>query len=211
MGPGGGNPTLHVNLRTDQANTEPWKNRWANVADVLRESFVPSLPRLTAVEVELLAVHPGPPATGDIDMMILNPKKMMVAALSKTVAADDCSHVLFLPPRGGLQVSPGQVYTIQLREFGGVFGWKYIVGGYREGAASAEGWNADPNAPSPVVQVQGQDMVLKFLVNPFQFPEFEKNEIGVGHSTIVRRFARVMSWPAVGIRKGALLNGSCRW
>ncbi len=61
-------------------------------------------------------------------MMILNPEKMLVASLSKTVSADDCSHVLFLLPRGGLQVSPGQVYTIQLGESGGVFGWKYVVG-----------------------------------------------------------------------------------
>jgi hypothetical protein len=62
---------------------------------------------------------------------------MMVAALSKTVSADDCNHVLFLLPKSGLQVSPGQVYTIQLWELGGVFGWKYVVGGYREGEASA--------------------------------------------------------------------------
>jgi hypothetical protein len=136
VGPGAGDHPLRANLRTDQANMEPWRNQWVNVDNVLRESFVPSLPNLTAVEVELLAVHPGPPATGDIHMMILDErKKMMVASLSKTVSADDCSHVLFLLPRGGLQVSPGQVYTIQLN--GGVFGWKYVVGGYREGAASA--------------------------------------------------------------------------
>jgi hypothetical protein len=135
VGPGAGDHPLRANLRTDQANMEPWRNQWVNVDNVLRESFVPSLPNLTAVEVELLAVHPGPPATGDIHMMILDErKKMMVASLSKTVSADDCSHVLFLLPRGGLQVSPGQVYTIQLN--GGVFGWKYVVGGYREGAAS---------------------------------------------------------------------------
>ena len=42
-----------------------------------------------------------------------------------------------------------------------------------------EGWNADPNAPSPAIEVQGEDIVLKFLVNPFEFPEFEKDEIGV--------------------------------
>jgi hypothetical protein len=138
VGPGAGNHPLHANLRRDQANTEPWRNRWVNVDNVLSESFVPSLPNLTAVEVELLAVRPGRPATGDIHMMILDErKKMMVASLSKTVSADDCGHVLFLLPRGGLQVSPGQDYTIQLREYGGVFGWKYVVGGYREGSASA--------------------------------------------------------------------------
>lgn len=135
VGPRSGNHSLRANLRTDQENTEPWRNQWVNVDNVLRESFVPSLPNLMAVEVELLAVHPGPPATGKINMTILNPEKMMVASLSKTVSAEDCSHVLFLLPKGGLQVSPGQVYAIQLN--GEVFGWKYVVGGYGEGAASA--------------------------------------------------------------------------
>jgi hypothetical protein len=136
VGSRSGNHSLRANLRTDQENTEPWRNRSVNLDNPLVESFVPSLPNLTAVEVELLAVRPGPPTTGEISMTILNPKeKMMVASLWKTVSVEDCSHVLFLLPGGGLQVSPGQVYIIQLN--GDVFGWKYVVGGYREGAASA--------------------------------------------------------------------------
>jgi hypothetical protein len=145
VGPGGENRSLHANLRTDQTNTAPWGNRWVNVDNLLHESFVPSLPNLTAVEVELLAVHPGTPATGDIDMMILNPEKKGLALLSKTVSIDDCSHALFLLPSGGLKVSPGQVYTIQIggNNLSGAFGWKYVVDGYREGVASA------PHGSSP--------------------------------------------------------------
>jgi hypothetical protein len=51
-----------------------------------------------------------------------------------------------------------------------------------------EGWNADPNAPRPAIEVQGEDIVLKFLINPFQFPEFEKNEIGVLRFVRCRRY-----------------------
>src|SRR2546428_13577789 len=40
------------------------------------------------------------------------------------------------------------------------------------------GWNAEPNAPEPHVEVQGFDIVLRFYVNPFQFKEFKEDEIG---------------------------------
>jgi hypothetical protein len=45
--------------------------------------------------------------------------------------------ILILLPKGGVQVSPGEVYTIELIGVDGVFGWKYVMGGYRKGAASA--------------------------------------------------------------------------
>jgi hypothetical protein len=45
VGPGAGNYSLHANLRPDQANTEPWKNRWVNLDNPPLESFVPSSPK----------------------------------------------------------------------------------------------------------------------------------------------------------------------
>ena len=42
-----------------------------------------------------------------------------------------------------------------------------------------EGWNADPNVPIPSVEVRGEDILLKFSVNPWQFPEFREDEIAV--------------------------------
>lgn len=143
VGPGSGNTSPSANLRTDQENSEPWKGRWASTANGLRETFVPKLPKLTAVEVELVAVHPDSPATGEIAMVISNAEPGMRAQVLKTVSSSDCSHVLFLLPGGGLQVSPGQTYTIQLVGADGAFGWKYVDGGYREGAASV------PNGSHP--------------------------------------------------------------
>lgn len=40
------------------------------------------------------------------------------------------------------------------------------------------GWNAEPNAPEVSVSWDGVDLVLRFLMNPFQFPEYSEDEIG---------------------------------
>ena len=42
-----------------------------------------------------------------------------------------------------------------------------------------EGWNAEPSAPNPSVEVHDEDILLKFFVNPWQFPEFKEDEIGI--------------------------------
>ncbi len=42
-----------------------------------------------------------------------------------------------------------------------------------------DGWNAEPNAPDPAVKIEGKDLLLTFTVNPFLFPEFDEEEIGV--------------------------------
>jgi len=42
-----------------------------------------------------------------------------------------------------------------------------------------EGWNADPNVPEPSVEVQDEDVLLKFFVNPWEFPEFKEDETGL--------------------------------
>jgi len=40
------------------------------------------------------------------------------------------------------------------------------------------GWNAEPNAPAPDIEVQGFDIILRFYVNSLQFEEFERDELG---------------------------------
>jgi hypothetical protein len=42
-----------------------------------------------------------------------------------------------------------------------------------------EGWNAEPYDPNPVIEIEGRDLLLKFLVNAFQFTEFAEGETGV--------------------------------
>jgi hypothetical protein len=136
VGPASGNLSrLHTSLRLDQANKAPWKNGCAVVYPTLRQTFTPSLPRVTGVEVELVVANPGP-ASGEINMMLLDPENRGLALVSKSVALSDCSHVLFFLPKGGARVTPGQVYTIELGSSDTVFGWKYVVGGYPSGVAS---------------------------------------------------------------------------
>jgi hypothetical protein len=42
-----------------------------------------------------------------------------------------------------------------------------------------EGWNAQPNAPYPRVVVLGHDVILRFLLNPYQFKQFAEDDEGV--------------------------------
>ena len=134
-----GNPRKpHAFLTPDQANTKPWKNAWTNLNNARQQSFKPSLPRLTGVEVELVVANPGP-ASGEVTMALMNAEGENLAVVSKTVAVADCNHVLFLFSKGGVRVLPAQVSSIALNGGAGVFGWKYVKDGYANGAASLNG------------------------------------------------------------------------
>ena len=41
------------------------------------------------------------------------------------------------------------------------------------------GWNAEPNAPYPNTEVVDRDLLLTFYVNPYQYPRFHEDEIGI--------------------------------
>jgi hypothetical protein len=149
--PGAGKATmLQASLTPDQANTAPWTNAWINVHSLLRQSFTPALPTLTGVEVELVAINPGP-GSAEVSMAVMrrtsDRSEDVLADVSKTVTAADCGHVLFLLPKGGLQVSRGQIYSIELSSVSSVFGWKYVRGGYANGTASFQGFDARPLSP----------------------------------------------------------------
>jgi hypothetical protein len=141
-----GNPLVHASMTPDQANTTPWEKAWTNLLNDVQQTFTPSLPRLTRVEVELVVANPGP-SDGDVVMSLQNAEGEVLGVASKTVPVADCNHVLFVFPNGGLRVSPGQVYSIRLSG-GSVFGWKYVVGGYPNGAASFNGRPLLPDARS---------------------------------------------------------------
>lgn len=123
--------------KPDQANTATWTQAWTNLLNDVEQTFTPSLPRLTSVEVELVVANPGP-SDEDLTLNLLNAEGEVLAVVSKTVSVEDRDHVRFFFPNGGWQVSPGQVYSIQLKG-GSLFGWKYVVGGYKNGAASFNG------------------------------------------------------------------------
>jgi hypothetical protein len=41
-----------------------------------------------------------------------------------------------------------------------------------------EGWNAEPNAPAPIVLRSGADVILEFDLNPYQFEGFSLGDRG---------------------------------
>jgi hypothetical protein len=51
-----------------------------------------------------------------------------------------------------------------------------------------EGWNAEPNAPEPRVRLEGKDLILWFLLNTFQFPQFALDDVGVLRFTGCQRY-----------------------
>lgn len=61
-----------------------------------------------------------------------------LAIASKTIPTTDYEHVLFVLPKGGVEVSPGQLYSLQLSG-GPTFGWNHVVGGYEKGNRSTPG------------------------------------------------------------------------
>ena len=52
VGPGAGK-TLHALMSPDQANDAKWKAGWTNLVNDVRQTFMPSMPKLTGVEVNL--------------------------------------------------------------------------------------------------------------------------------------------------------------
>ena len=123
--------------RPDQTNTTAWTRTWTNLVNDVEQTFTPSLPTLTSVEVELVVANPGP-SDEKLTLSLLNAKGEVLAVVSKTVPVQDCGHVQFFFPNGSWRVLPGQVYSIRLQG-GSLFGWKYVVGGYKNGAASFNG------------------------------------------------------------------------
>jgi hypothetical protein len=124
-------------MKADQVNTEGWNKAWTNLVNDVEQTFVPSMSRLLAVEVELVVGNQNTP-DDDLTLSILNSKGTALVSITRIVRAADCEHVKFLLPEAGIEVMPGDSYRIKLSG-GTMFGWKYIVGGYPKGAATFNG------------------------------------------------------------------------
>jgi hypothetical protein len=124
-------------MQPDQVNTAGWDRAWTNLQNIVEQSFTPSLPKLHAVEVELVVGNPGP-REDELTLTLLDAQDHTLAVVAQNVATENPDHVLFNLPAGGVPVSPGELYRIRLSG-GPTFGWKYIVGGYAHGAATFNG------------------------------------------------------------------------
>ena len=130
----------------DQANDAKWTGAWTNLVNDVRQTFTPTMPKLTAVAVNLMVLNPGPEEE-EVTLRVLNTAGEILATVSRSVPVSESSHALFLFPEGGLAVTPGEVYSISVSgEY--LFGWKYVVGGYENGEASFNGRPLLPDARS---------------------------------------------------------------
>jgi hypothetical protein len=121
----------------DQASSSDANAGWTILTNDLRQTFVPTLPRLTKVEIELAVLNPGK-SEGGVEMWLLNSKKETLANAFKSIPASAAGWATFVFPN--LDLVPGQTYTI--RVYGGSsFGWKYVARGYNRGEAL---WNQKP-------------------------------------------------------------------
>jgi hypothetical protein len=127
-------------------NTAGWKEAWTNLVNDAEQTFTPSLPRLAGVEVELVVGNAGA-AEDQLTLTVLNATGRTVAVVTENVQTADCDQVMFVIPNGGVEVTPGQAYRLKLSG-GTTFGWKYVMGGYRKGAATFNGNALLPGARS---------------------------------------------------------------
>jgi hypothetical protein len=87
--------------------------------------------------VELIVGNPGP-AEDELTLTVLDSKGHTLAVVTQPVETSGCDHTMFIIPKDGIQVMPGEIYWLRLRG-GTLFGWKYVVGGYEKGAATFNG------------------------------------------------------------------------
>jgi len=130
-------PAETAAMQPDQVNTAGWEKAWTNLVNVVEQSFTPSLPKLLAVEVELVVGNPGA-HEDELTLIVLDERDQKLAIVSQTVEEANSERVLFTLPNGGIELAPGQVYRMRLSG-GATFGWKYVAGGYEKGDATFNG------------------------------------------------------------------------
>ena len=120
----------------DQASSTDANAGSTILTNGLGQTFVPTLPRLIKVEVELAVLNPG--KSDGVNMWLLNSKGEMLATASKSIPAWTGGWATFVFPN--LDVVPGETYSIGVHG-GSCFGWKYVTRGYNRGQAL---WNQKP-------------------------------------------------------------------
>jgi hypothetical protein len=145
VGSNAGN-SKQAQMTPDQANDAKWKGAWTNLVNDVRQTFRPTMPKLTAVELNLAVANPGPEEE-EVTLRVLNVVGEVIATVSRSVPVSAGSHTLFVFPEGGLAVTPGEVHSIRVSGEH-LFGWKYVVGGYENGEASFNGRPLLPDARS---------------------------------------------------------------
>ena len=126
-----------ASMRPDQVNTAGWDKAWTNLVNDVEQTFTPSLTKLVGVEVELAVGNAGP-AKDQVTLTVLDATGRTISVVTESVQTADCDQVMFVIPKGGVEVTPRQTYRLKLSG-DTTFGWKYVVGGYEKGEATFNG------------------------------------------------------------------------
>jgi hypothetical protein len=124
-------------MKPDQVNTDGWNKAWTNLVNDVEQTFTSSATTLVGVEVETVVGNAGA-EEDELTLTIVDASGKALAVVTQRVQTADSEHVLFVIPRGGVEVTPGQTYRMKLSG-GTTFGWKYVLGGYEKGAATFNG------------------------------------------------------------------------
>jgi hypothetical protein len=69
----------------------------------------------------------------------------------------------------------------------------------------SNGWNAQPNAPEPVVSVVGDDVLLRFYMNSYAYSGYQEGDVGV------IRFVGCWRYRLGGMNDEGWYRGQCRF
>lgn len=76
-------------------NTRGWTTAWTNLLNDVEQSFIPTLPKLQAVEVQLVLGNPGH-SKALLTLTVLDSQGRALSTVKKLVPANDCAWCAFL-------------------------------------------------------------------------------------------------------------------
>jgi predicted secreted protein len=122
----------------DQSNLPEWTGGWTHVGPavdgraVMWQTFTPTCPNLTAVEIDILTISPG---RGDDVLTVEIAQDGAVLASAQRAVEDGFDGLLRFEFTEAVPLVPEQLYELAVRDTGKTrFGWKYGPNTYERGS-----------------------------------------------------------------------------
>ena len=124
--------------QVDQSNLPAWAGGWTHVNPTAEgraamwQTFTPSRPNLTAVEINILTITPG---RGDDTLTVEIAKDGDILATTECYVEDGFDGLLRFEFPQIVPLVPEEIYELMVRDTGTVrFGWKYASNTYERGS-----------------------------------------------------------------------------
>jgi len=122
----------------DQSNLPAWAGGWTHVNPTAEgraamwQTFTPSRPNLTTVEIDILTISPG---DGDDTLTVEIAKDGDILATAERYVEDGSDGLLRFEFSQIVLLVPEEIYELMVRDTGTVrFGWKYASNTYERGS-----------------------------------------------------------------------------